>query len=250
MIYGRAGYNPLLPESFYINRIKAHFPGVNAQLLYHTWKSTSDVMEWVDKIHFRQNDFEFITEGCFDVNNFHDINSFCRVPCMPEQGVSSIGDFVMKGQVDGELTPFDVAGKLYQASLNLLGGASKIKVFNNPELEQTLCDLTALGYLADYYSHKIKGAVYLSMFRLSGEEKNRDIAVAELEQGVKSWENYAETASTWYHPQLLARTQMLDWKALTNFTLEDVNIARRAKKGEPVDVVGSNKLWERAMTKQ
>lgn len=250
MIYGRAGYNPNLPESFYVNRIKAHFPGVNGQLLYDTWKSTSEVISWVDKIHFRQNDFEFITEGCFDGKKFHDVNSFCRVPCMPEQGVTSIGDFVLKGKVAGELTPFDVVGKLEQASLNLLEGASKIKVDNNPELAQTLGDLTALGYLAEYYSHKIKGAVNLSQFRLSGEGNFKTIAITELEKAVVSWKNYARTATTHYLPQLLARTQMLDWVALTAFVEEDVNIAKNAKIGEPVEVSGTNKLWERDLTKQ
>lgn len=250
MIFGRAGYNPNLPESFYVNRIKAHFPGVNGQLLYDTWKSTSEVISWVDKIHFRQNDFEFIAEGCFDGKKFHDVNSFCRVPCMPEQGVSSIGDFVLKGKVSGELTPFEVAEKLEQASMNLLGGVSKIKAGNNPELAQTLGDLSALGYLAEYYSHKIKGAVNLSMYRLSGEEKSKTTAVTELEKAVGSWENYAKTAAAHYQPQLLARTQILDWVALTEFVKEDVILAKKAEKGEPVEVSGTNKLWEREMTKQ
>jgi hypothetical protein len=217
-------------------------------MLYNTWKSTSEVISWVDKIHFRQNDAEFITEGCFDIKKFHDVNSFCRISCMPEQGVSSIGDFVLKGKVAGELTPFDVAGKLEQASMNLLGGASKIKI--NPELRQTVGDLVALGYLAEYYSHKIKGAVNLSMYRLSGEEKNKTAAVTELEQAVDSWQNYAKTATTYYVPQLLARTQMLDWVALTEFVKEDVNIAKKAKKGEPVEVSGTNILWDRDMSKQ
>jgi hypothetical protein len=250
LIYGRAGYDPNLPESFYVNRIKAHFPGVNAQLLYDTWKSTSEVISWVDKIHFRQNDSEFITEGCFDIKKFHTVNDFCRVPCMPDQGISSIGDFVLKGKVARELTPFEVAGKLEQASVNLLGGASKIKVNNNPELGQTIGDLIALGYLAEYYSHKIKGAVNLSTYRLSGEEKDKTAAVSELEQAIGSWKNYAKTATTYYKPQLLARTQLLDWDALTEFVKEDVNIAKKAKKGEPVEVSGSNKLWEKDMTKQ
>ncbi len=243
MIFGRAGYNPNLPETFYVTRIKARFPGVNARLLYDTWKSTSDLISWVDKIHFRQNDSEFITEGCFDIKKFHDVDNFCRMPCMPEQGVSSIGDFVLKGKVEGELTPFDVARKLEQASLNLLSGASKIKAGDNKELAHTLGDLIALGHLAEYYSHKIKGAVNLSLYRLSGEEKNRTTAISELEQAVGSWKNYAKTATANYKPQLLARTQTLDWDALIPFVEEDVNIARRAQKGEPVEVSGSNILW-------
>jgi len=37
---------------------------------------------------------------------------------MPDQGVTAIGDFVTKGKQAGELTPFDVADKLDEASKN------------------------------------------------------------------------------------------------------------------------------------
>jgi len=248
MIYGRTGYNPDLPESFYVNRIKAHFPEVNAKKLYDTWKNTSDVISWVDKIHFRQNDLDWIAEGCFDVREFHNINMFCRIPCMPEQGVSSIGDYVINGKKEGELTPFEVAGKLETASKNLLKGASEIKSKGNRELEQTLGDLTALGYLAEYYAHKIKAATHLSLFRLNGTEKDQATAIDELEKALVSWKDYAKTANTYYYPQLLARTQMLDWDEIAKHVAQDIDIARNAKQGEPVEVMGSNVLWEKDMT--
>ena len=36
----------------------------------------------------------------------------------------------------------------------------------------------------------------------------------------------------------------------TEFVKEDVNIAKKAKKGEPVEVSGTNILWDRDMSKQ
>jgi len=248
MIYGRTGYNPDLPESFYVNRIKAHFPEVNAKKLYDTWRNTSDVISWVEKIHFRQNDAEFITEGCFDITRFHDINSFCRQAGLPEQGVSSIGDFVTQGKKEGELTPFEVAEKLEVTSKNLLNGVSQLKAGKNKELEQTLGDLKAMGYLAEYYAHKIKAATNLSLFRLNGTKENQDLAVSELELALGSWKNYAEVATTYYNPQLFARTQLLDWNAITESVAKDITIAKEAKQGEPVATSGTNVLWERDLS--
>jgi hypothetical protein len=43
---------------------------------------------------------------------------------------------------------------------------------------------------------------------------------------------------------------MLDWDALTPLVEEYINLAKNALKGEPVEVAGTNKLWERNMTKQ
>ena len=247
MIYGRTGYNPDLPESFYVNRIKNRFPKVDAQKLYDTWRYTSDVISWLEKIHFRQNDFEFFAEGCFDNRRFHNIDMFARIPCLPEQGVSSIGDFVVNGKADGEMTPFEVADKLDNASQNLLQGATRIKPGNNMELEQTLGDLTALGYLAKYYALKIRAATNLSLFRLNGTEENKSIAINELELALEAWKNYAKTANTYYNVQFFARTQTLDWDALTESVAKDIEIARIAEQGEPVATSGTNVLWARDM---
>ena len=247
MIFGRTGYNPDLPESFYINRIKHHFPKINAKKLYDTWRYTSDVISLVEKIHFRQNDFEFLIEGCFDVNRFHNIDLFARIPCLPEQGVSSIGDFVMNGKKEGEMTPFEVADKLDIASKNLIQGASQIKPGDNMELEQTLGDLTAMGYLAKYYALKIRAATNLSLFRLNGTEDNKSTAIRQLEEALETWKAYAKTANTYYYPQLMSRTQMLDWDAITTSVEQDIEIARAAKQGEPVAPSGTNALWERDM---
>ena len=247
MIFGRTGYNPNLTESFYINRIKNHFPEVNAKKLYDTWRYTSDVISWLEKIHFKQNDAEFLAESCFDLWRFHDINQFARIPCLPEQGVSSIGDFVLNGKAEGELTPFEVADKLNIASYNLLKGASSIKAGKNLELEQTLGDLKALGYLAKYYALKISAATNLSLFRLNGIEENKTVAINELEQALEVWKDYAKTATEYYLPQLMARTQMLDWDATIPLVTEDINIARAAEQGETVKPSGTNVLWDRDM---
>ena len=247
MIYGRAGYNPDLPESFYVNRIQNHFPKVNAKRLYDTWRFTSDVISWLEKIHFRQNDFEFFAEGCFDYRRFHDIDLFARIPCLPEQGVSSIGDFVMNGKAEGEMTPFEVADKLDYASQQLLQGVSRMKPGKNMELAQTLGDLTALGHLANYYALKIRAATHLSLFRLNGTDENKTLAINELEHALNAWKAYATTANTHYHVQFFARTDTLDWDALSLSVAQDIEIARAAKQGEPVAPNSTNILWDREM---
>ena len=247
MIYGRTSYNPELPESFFVNRIKARFPEVNAQQLYDTWRNTSGVISWLEKIHFKQNDAEFIAEGCLDLWRFHDINTFCQVPCLPEQGVMSIGDFVVNGPKDGEMTPWEVAEQLEITSRNLLNGAAKISFGKNKELEQTIGDLKAMGYLAEYYANKIKAATNLSSFRLNGTIEHKDRAIEELEAALVSWKKYAEVATTYYKPQLFARTQLLDWNAAIESVALDIAIAKEAQQGDPVGTRGSNVLWERDM---
>ena len=244
MIWGMAGYNPDLPESYYVEKIAERFPGADSNGIYKTWNATADAIAWVDKMYDNENDADFLPEGSFNIRDFADLNAFTRKDCMPDQGVSSIGEFTISGKIAGELTPFEVAAKLEETSRTLLSGSSTIGDHGNSELKQTLGDFKATGYMAEYYVHKIRAAAYVSLYRYAGDEKNKAQGVAAAEAEVKSWMDYANAASAQYKPQLFARTQMLDWDALTAQVKRDVTIARNAKKGDPVGVVGSNKLWE------
>jgi hypothetical protein len=208
------------------------------------WNQTADVLEWIDKIHYHQNDADFLPEGSFDMRRFKDLNSFANNDSMPDQGVTAISEFAKKGKVAGELTPFEVSERLEMAATILIRGSSEIGDQGNPELRQTLGDFRAMGYMAEYYAHKIKAATYVARFRCSGDEQDRTRAVAEAEAEVAYWTQYGDVALAQYKPQLFARTQMLDWKALTKEVERDVTIAREARKGEPVGVTASNKLWE------
>jgi len=248
MIWGRTSYNPDLKPAFFKDQLMLRFPGVDSDLLYNTWKATSEIISWVDKIHFRQNDALFAPEGCFGKygadKGFHDINNFIRTGAMPLQGVISIADYVQDREQEG-LTPFDVADRLLIAAEVLLKGASNINPGANLELQETLGDCEALAYLGRYYAMKIKGATFTALYRIAGKESFKTDAIEALMQAVEEWKEYASAAKKFYHPQLYARTQMLDWDEVLDFVKLDVELARSAQHGEPVRVQDDNFLWDR-----
>jgi len=248
MIWGRTSYNPDLKPAFFKDQLMLRFPGVDSDLLYNTWKATSEIISWVDKIHFRQNDALFAPEGCFGKygadKGFHDINNYIRTGAMPLQGVISIADYVQDREQEG-LTPFDVADRLLIAAEVLLKGASNINPGANLELQETLGDCEALAYLGRYYAMKIKGATFTALYRIAGKESFKTDAIEALMQAVEEWKEYASAAKKFYHPQLYARTQMLDWDEVLDFVKLDVELARSAQHGEPVRVQDDNFLWDR-----
>ncbi len=244
-IWGRTAYNPTLDAAYWADQIRLRFPAVDAANLYHTWKASSDIISLVDKIHFRQNDFQFSPEGCFDWSRFHDVDFFIAVAAMPLQGVISISDYAKNPDMLEGMTPFDVATHLDAAARTLIEGAAAIDPKNSMELRETLGDMTALGHLGHYYAQKVRGATYLAMYRWSGKEDDKTSAVTELQKAVGSWERYAETANALYHPQLYARTQELNWDALLDQVKKDVDIARTAQPGESIEILYDNILWER-----
>jgi len=179
----------------------------------------------------------------------HDVNYFIRVAAMPLQGVISISDYARSGDSLAGITPFEIADRLDAAADILLEGSGEIDPGSDWELEETLADIAALGYLGRYYARKVRGATYTAMYRWNGKEENRSDAVKVLEEAVDMWVKYAEIASSLYHPQLLARTRMLDWGAQLEYVQRDVEIARNAEPGESIEIEFDNILWKRDATR-
>ncbi len=243
MIWGRAAYNPDLPESFYKEQLKLHFPKTDVDKLYTTWQATSSIVSWTDKLCFKPNDYEFDLEGCFNKQGFFDINALISSAPIPGQNVQSIAEYAKQPSKTGQLTPFEVADKLDAAADILLKG-SNIPSNNNADLTETISDFKAWAYLGKYYAAKFRGATYTAMLRTTGNEDDRQKAIAALTDAVTQWKNYAAISTQKYRPQLFSRTGgTLDWNALLPGAEKDIQIAKNAKQGEPVKQKSDNKLW-------
>jgi hypothetical protein len=89
-----------------------------------------------------------------------------------------------------------------------------------------------MAYLGRYYAEKIHAAVELAFFRKTRARKHQQAAVSHLEAALEHWQNYARISEANYKPQMLARTNRLDWSALTEEARRDIDLARRARAGE------------------
>lgn len=245
MIWGRAAYDPNLPERFYKQRLKAHFPQVDNDKLYTTWRATSSIISWIDKLCFKPNDYELDVEGCFIKKGFFTIDDLIGSGSLPGQNVTSIADYANKKSKSNSLSSFDVANKLDTAAEILLQGSVAISADNNQNLVETLADFKAWAYLGRYYANKFRGATWTALFRNTGNDTYKQNALKVLTDAVKQWKSYAKVSENRYKPQLFSRTGgTLDWDALIAGTEGDVEIARTAKQGEPVKQKTDNKLWK------
>ncbi|MEL7159978.1 MAG: hypothetical protein AAFN92_04410, partial [Bacteroidota bacterium] len=127
-IWGHTAYDPQLPADYWHEQLEIRYPGVNGRLLHDTYAATAEVVSWLNKVRYRQNDAMFSFEAGQgdhkDPDYFHTVDDFIRYGAMPEQGVQTIADYA-RAQGSGEgLTPFDVAGKLRSAAATLETGAA------------------------------------------------------------------------------------------------------------------------------
>lgn len=250
MIWGRAGYNPTLTSDHYKMVLKDRFPKCNSELLYQTWRATSQVVEWVNKIHFRQNDRMFSPETCMSDLKFSDLERFIAIGSMPEQGVISIADYALGYQVEGStITPFEVCDKLESGAKTLLDGSRKIKVNNDPELRESTIDMRAMAYLAQYYADKVRAATHLATYRAQGGDEQKSMAIKFAERALKRWKLYAATFDEAYTPMLLARVNRFDPNWITQFVEADIEIARNADRSTPVERPDDNYLWKKVLNR-
>ncbi len=244
MIWGRTAYNPSLPESFYKDQLRLHFPNTDINKLYTTWRATSDIVSWIDKQDFNPNDFEFDLEGCFDRKGFLSINDIISSSPLPGE-VMSIVDYVKQKGKPNEATPFDVADKLDAAAEILLKGAATMPPTHNADLAETISDFSAWAYLGRYYAAKFRGATYTAMLRNTGKEEYREKAVASLTRALADWKNYAAISTKKYIPQLFSRpANTLDWDKFIPDVEKDIVIAKTAKQGDPIKQKSDNRLWK------
>ena len=102
--------------------------------------------------------------------------------------------------------------------------------FDNDELKQTINDITAFAHLGHYYSEKIRGATELTFYIMTSDVQRKKNAISHLEKALGHWKNYAAVMSSQYLPRALARTQRIDWNALTKDVERDIERAGTAEK--------------------
>lgn len=233
MLWGRLGYDPGLDRAFFERVLANRVPEADAAVLYDAWQAGSRVVPQVNRFHWRNWDFMWAVEACFDQRKgFHTVTDFIRTPPMEGSGIVGVPDYVKaalaKQKVEG-ITPRDVAVRLQGWADAASKGVAAIRQQAKPgkELRHILGDIEAMSFLGRYYAAKILSAVELEAFRQSKDAARRDKAVAHLTDAADHWQAYAHVASRLYRPQLLARTRVLDWQALLKDVRRDIEIARR-----------------------
>ncbi|MFC2087583.1 hypothetical protein ACFLSA_05450 [Bacteroidota bacterium] len=234
MMWGRLGYDITLSREYFEKRLSAYFPQCDPTLLYDTWAISSQVVSWVTRFFFHEDDAGLATEGCIRMGRFLTIDeSFFRKPPIKGSGILSVqeyADAVVTQKPFKGLTPFDVADNLDKIADKTLTGVEKLKMSDpeNNEYQATVTDMESIAILGSYYADKIRGAAELAVYRAdSNRTKNHQKAVDYLSQAVSEWENYAEIASGKYKPQKLSRTYYLDWWKLLEEVKKEVETVRK-----------------------
>jgi hypothetical protein len=248
MLWGRLSYEPELPDSLFERTIAKRFPEVPAPQMMRAWAEASKVFPEITRFFWGDIDVRWFPEACLShprAKGFYTVQHFVEGDTMPGSGVLNITEWrrrKLSGAAMDGVTPIQVADELAKTGRETLRMVNELRPKQgvNKELRLTLGDMEAMGYLANYYSAKIRGAVDLAMFDKSGKPADRESAIKNLQVALESWKRYSRAYTVQYkQPLLYNRVGWVDIPGLTSKVEQDIDIARLWSPGTVPDKLGA-----------
>lgn len=213
LLYGRLSFDPTIPNSRFQALLGERFPEVASTNLFQGWATTSKIMPLISRFYWGALDFQWYPEACSSRSGFRTVQNFIDPEWDPMQAsedgdrplLMSVKQFVNGDDVNGRLTPLDVADLLQQHADNGQALIQGLSAGSNKELRLTLGDINAMAWLGRYYAAKIRGAVDLYRYQRNGLASDHNNARTHLIAASGHWSRYAALWSSQYVQQTLTR---------------------------------------------
>ncbi|TRX45873.1 carbohydrate-binding family 6 protein [Fulvivirga sp. M361] len=234
MLWGRLSYNPDIPNDRFKDIIATKFPETDKNKLFQAWTDASKIIPQINRFHWRDWDYMWAPEACMDTwNDLRDINAFRENTTMEESGILNPVDYVKaveSGKNMQEITPLDVANNLSKFGTDAIKTVnSLLDDKNSKELQSTLLDIKSMSFLGHYYANKIKAAVELEFFKVTGQPTRKNNAIQFLNEAVICWQDYTNINKDRYKRQNLARLRTFDFENQLKWVKKDIEIAKAAR---------------------
>jgi hypothetical protein len=240
-LWGRLSYDPTLPDSHFVEMLRARFPGVDAVTLYAASSAASKIIPQATRFFWGDIDVRWFPEA--NARNdrgthFYTVAEFMNGITMPGTGIMNIRQWrykLLNQEPLNAISPLDVADSLAGAAdttLRLVAALRADQSFlQNRELRLTLGDYEAMAQLGLYYTEKIRGACDLALYDASGRPEQQASAMAHLEHALAAWKSYAAVRDAQYVPGFYSRIGQIDITALAGAAAKDIDLARAWKPG-------------------
>jgi hypothetical protein len=136
----------------------------------------------------------------------------------------------LNGSLDKtKITPLDLADELQQSGEQALAIVNEI-TNDNPTLECEIMDVQAWSYQGFYFAQKLRAAVALETYRVSGDQGKKEEAVALLKSA--KW-HYQKLIEVTLHHQPISMVQLggelFHWKLFLDQVERDITVAENYK---------------------
>ncbi len=236
MLWGRLAYDPSLSDSHFERVLAVRHPNASSTHLFDALQGASQVMPLITRFFWGDIDVKWFPEGCLShpkskSNGFYTVKRFMEGDSMPGAKVLCIRDWrkrLTAREPMTDTTPLEIAEALDRAatdtfaSLDTLREAAK----QDLELQKTVNDCEALGWLGRYYAAKIRGSCALALYDVNSDKFEHEASLRHLGDALSHWKKYAAIRDAHYVPALYNRVGYVDITGLTDRVATDIDIAR------------------------
>jgi hypothetical protein len=257
-VWGRMGYDPKLPESYWIDRFAERFGDAAGKDAFLALKSSSSIIPMTTSFHWDYMNGDWYPEGNVGSWNtsagmkkknfrdralFHDIREWIFTNVI-DDSMMNIPDYVATYIVKGEKIPEDVLTPPKVAQLLDLYVAKSITNRNlaevniiktNKEWQCMALDLQSSTELGCYYAEKIRAATDWMSYLASGNETFKDAAVKDLEKARDHWKVLAELTQSHYVTHEVWLMGQFDWQRYLPAVEKDIQIVKKSKPWKRVE---------------
>ena len=241
-LWGRLLYDPKTPDSVFQAEFSRRY-GKRGENLLKAFALASNTQMRLASLYDSRWDFTLYGEGMLalqgELTNYIGVDALIKQPTLDPAYVS-VGDFV-KGLHAGKtfgadrVTPLQLADLLERDCREAARLVNGIETAGNASLRYEVADVQAWSYLGVHLAEKLRGAVALATYRLTGDEQTRQQAIGHLRQAVAYWTQLSTVTRPLYRDMKLTHyngnsfdanpDNLFHWERIRDEVARDVEVA-------------------------
>jgi hypothetical protein len=245
-LWGRLLYDPGTPDSLFQTEFDRRYGKRGANLL-RAYSLASNTQLRLASLYDSRWDFTLYSEGMLalqgEVTRYIGVDALINQPTMDPDYVS-VADYVKALRegttlADARITPPKLIDLLERDNREALRLVASIDTRADAALKYEVADVQAWANLGLHLAAKLRGAVALQTFRLSGDERQRRAAIAHLETALRFWDELIRITRPIYRDMKLTHyngnsfdanpDNLFHWARIRAEVAEDVEVARRSR---------------------
>ncbi len=249
-LWGRLLYDPATPDAVFQAEFNRRF-GAKGDNLLHAYTLASATQLRLASLYDSKWDFTLYSEGFLalqgDYTRYISVDQLIDHPTMDPAYVS-VADYVETLRAGGSfaadrVTPTALADLLERDNREALRLVESIDVSGNASLMYEVADVKTWAHLGLHLAEKLRGAIALHRYRLSGDATLQQAAIDHLGRAVGHWDQvvaitrpiYRDMPLTHYNHNFFVANDdnRFHWALIRDDVARDVEIARTATAQAP-----------------
>jgi glycosyl hydrolase family 20 len=194
-LWGRLLYDPKTPDATFQAEFTRRY-GKGAGNLLQAYALASNTQMRLASLYDSRWDFTLYGEGMLalqgEETHYIGIDALIKQPTLDPSYVS-VDEYVAavgagKSFGTDRVTPLQLADLLERDCLVAIGLVNSINTADNATLRYEVADVEAWSFLGMHLAQKLRGAVALATFRVTGDDSQKQKAISHLKTALTNWD--------------------------------------------------------------